>query len=118
MKDSISIKGKTINIETTRRAEKALQQRNTPLLAEMQLYFSCMVVKNVVFKEDNIENTVAVSDSLHVDFRPVSRATCQFDQILETPKTDMDVAHLENYVPKWLKIDYKRGDWVGEFGYE
>ena len=118
MKDSISIKGKMVNIETTRRAEKALQKRNAPLLAEMQLYFSCMVVKSVVFKETDFKNTVAVSDSLHVDFRPVMRATCEFDQILETPKTDMEVAHLENYVPKWLKIDYKRGDWIGEFGYE
>ncbi|MBE9515413.1 MAG: hypothetical protein IME93_00395 [Proteobacteria bacterium] len=117
MKESVNIEGKPVSIETTRRAAHELQQRKTPLLAEMQLYFSCMIVKTVIFKEDGFDNMIAVSDSLHINFRPVVRGTCEFDKILEVPKIDMEVVHIENFVPKWLKIDYKRGDWVGEFGY-
>ena len=39
-KDSIDIRGKKMAIMYSKRAEKALQQRNNPLIAELQLYFT------------------------------------------------------------------------------
>ena len=42
-KDSIDIRGKKMAIMYSRRAEKALQKRSKPLIAELQLYFTCVV---------------------------------------------------------------------------
>lgn len=119
MNTTVEIQGKPLVIETSTRAQQALRDRNRPLLAEMQLYFSCMIVKHVCFTDmDNVHgNSIKVADMLAVRFRPVMRETCTFDKILQTPKTDMDVPHPENFVPKWLKIDYTRDGWTGEFGY-
>lgn len=48
---SIEINGRTVAIELSRAAIKALAQRSTPLLAEMELYFSCLIRKVVRFHE-------------------------------------------------------------------
>jgi hypothetical protein len=31
--------------------------------------------------------------------------------------TDFPITEPERYVPHWLKLDYKGGQWYGEFGY-
>ena len=31
--------------------------------------------------------------------------------------TDFPIAKPEAYVPHWLRIDYRKGQWQGEFGY-
>lgn len=118
MNETIEFQGKPLTIETTRRAQQALADRTVPLLAEMQLYFSCMIVKQVYFHdEDDSANSTRVNNALAIRFRPVMRETCSFDKILETPKSDLAIAHAENFVPKWLKIDFTDKGWSGQFGY-
>jgi hypothetical protein len=33
------------------------------------------------------------------------------------PVTDFPIANPRPYVPRWLTIDYRKGQWLGEFGY-
>ena len=51
MSIEITISGKPLQIELSPAASLAMQQRVTPLLAEMELYFSCLVRKKVRFYE-------------------------------------------------------------------
>jgi len=50
-KDSIDIRGKKMAIAYSKRAKQALEKRDSSLIAELQLYFTCVVQKRVVFHE-------------------------------------------------------------------
>ena len=48
---NITYLGKQIEIRMTPAAGRALAQRSVPLLAEMELLFSCLIRKRVLFSE-------------------------------------------------------------------
>jgi len=120
MKLSTNIDNKPLLIELTKAASKAIQERTTPLLAEMELYFSCLVRKKVRFYEEkNKEESVIVNENLKVRFRPVMTQSCNISDMEgdAPPVTDFPIKNAAAYVPRWLRIDYKKGEWRGEFGY-
>ena len=118
MKNIIEIDGKKINISLSTAAQNELDQRSTPLLAEMELYFSCLIRKAVRFHESMGENDVAVTDKLAIRFRPVMTQKCEVPADGSAPPlTDFPIQNAERYIPHWLKIDFKKGKWSGEFGY-
>lgn len=125
---SIEIDGRPVAVELSKTAIKALAKRSTPLLAEMELYFSCLIRKQVRFRdaltsnensdEDTI-STVTLSDQLQVCFRPVMTRVCGKDyEGDEPPLTDFPIVNGRAYVPRWLRIDYRKKQWQGEFGFE
>ena len=98
-------------------AEKAMQNMQAPLTAEMELYFSCLLRKKVRFYADRAEGQI-LGGQLHIAFRPVMTAVCGNDYIGdEPPVTDFPIVKPAPYVPKWLKLDFSHGQWQGEFGY-
>jgi len=114
----IDFQGKPIALTISPAAEKALAQRNKPLLAEMELYFSCLIRKAVRFREEVDHDSVPVNESLALRFRPVMTQHCGTDYSGdEPPLTDFPITEAERYIPHWLTIDYRRGEWHGEFGY-
>jgi hypothetical protein len=123
LQQSVEIDGRTVAIELSKAASKALTARTTPLLVEMELYFSCLIRKQVRFRdtvEDNSDNlTVKLNDLLHIRFRPVMTRVCGNDyEGDEPPLTDFPIAKTRPYVPRWLHIDYRKDQWQGEFGYD
>jgi hypothetical protein len=120
MQTTIDIEGKPVNIKTSAAADRALNRRGRPLLAEMELYFSCLVRKQVRFHDaGSYDNEVSVGEVLSVRFRPVMTAKCGIDyEGDEPPLADFPIVKTRPYVPNWLRIDYKGGEWVGEFGYK
>ena len=48
---NITLHDKSLEIRLTRAAQKALAVRDTPLVAEMELLFSCLLRKRVYFGE-------------------------------------------------------------------
>lgn len=113
-----SILDKRVEIRLSRRAERALAERSSPLMAEMELLFSCLIRKRVRFGETGGQEAVPVSDRLSVSFRPVMTKACTLADIEgETPLADFPIADPGPYVPRWLAIDYRRGEWSGQFGY-
>jgi hypothetical protein len=123
LKQSVEIDGRTVAIELSKAASKALAARTTPLLVEMELYFSCLIRKQVRFRDataDNSDNqTVKLNDLLHIRFRPVMTRVCGKDyEGDEPPLTDFPIAKTRPYVPRWLHIDYRKDLWQGEFGYD
>ena len=122
------ISSKTVHIEISDRAIQALQKRQSPLIIEMELYFSCLIRKALRFKDvasidqaanrDNNANTVRVTDNLFLSFRPVMTEVCKVTPgVAAPPVTDFPIAKIAPYVPKWVNVDYQQSGWSGEFGY-
>jgi len=113
----ITLHDKSLEVRLTAAAQKALARRDTPLVAEMELLFSCLLRKRVHFGEA-AELAVPVNDRLAVRFKPVMTRRCSVAEGGAAPPAEC--FPLENprpYVPNWLAIDYRRGKWGGEFGY-
>lgn len=118
MMASIEILGKSVRVEWSEAAEKALNKLTTPLLVEMELLFSCLIRKAVRFRQDSqSDNFVFVTPQLKVGFRPVMTKACRISDLggAETPLADFPIKKPSAFVPKHLFIDYRRGKWSGEF---
>jgi len=113
----ITLHDKTLEIRLSAAAQKALARRATPLVAEMELLFSCLLRKRVYFG-DALDDTTPAGELLAVRFKPIMTRKCSVAEGGAAPPSER--FPLENprpYVPNWLSIDYRRGEWVGNFGY-
>jgi hypothetical protein len=118
MEKSVQLYGKTTAVRLTASAERALERRKTPLYAEVQLIFGCMIAKRVWFREEPVDNAAEVTSMLKIWFRPARYAkTCSFDEIddgAEASDYPM-VADPKGFVPDLVTIDYQGGKWKGDF---
>ena len=91
----------------------------TSLYIEMELYFSCLIRKRVyVSTLPRDADYVSAGERLYIGFRPVMTQKCGMDYAGdEPPVTDFPLAEPERFTPGWLSLDYKNGQWQGEFGY-
>lgn len=121
MKRVVSLYGKTLQIELSAAAQRALAERSGPLLAEIHLIFGCMIVKRVRFRDALAGVAVPVTDKLFVHFRPVRyQKSCRLSDIDadENPEDFPLVAERRCYVPDHLVIDFRAGGWRGDFTYD
>lgn len=118
MNKVVRIKTKDIKVSITDKAERELNKRNAPLYAEMELYFSCLIRMKVRFYEQEMQSEhFVVSDKLMISFRPVMTARCDTHyEGNEPPLTDFPIQKADAFIPKWLDIDFKNGNWTGAFG--
>ena len=120
MKQTVKILGRSVVVELSKAAEKHLNDRKHHLCLEMELYFSCMIRKQVNVRAA-IDNgmSVFVNDKLEIGFRPVMTKSCSVSACdgNSPPLSDFPIKNAERYIPHWLKVDFKRGSWLGEFGY-
>lgn len=120
MNIDIRYEGRPLTLHLTRAAEAALARRTTPLVAEMELYFSCFIRKRVRFHTVvRNDRSVVAAENLFVGFRPVMTEQCHIDATTadEAALTEFPIVKPSAYVPRWLRIDYRQGGWIGEFGY-
>lgn len=111
---------KNLRVEWTDRANRVLRTRSEPLIIEMQLYFSCVLKKRVLFHQTSELETTDVGSSMKIAFRPIQAAACDPEEfaknypvgrVLETPAAT-------KMIPSRLRIDFRKGQWEGEFGYK
>ena len=121
---SVEMMGKKIQIDMSRRAERELGNRVEPLFIEMELYFSCLLRKEIRIYETrreqlNEEFSTQLSDLLQISFSPVMTKSCSVSSCEgdKPPLSDFPIEKPQSYVPKWLKLDFKKGVWCGDFGY-
>ena len=114
----VELNGKTVEVHLTRRATNALARLATPLVAEMELYFGCLIRMRVVFREHQDDPPVhRVTDVLGIRFRPVMTQSCRLaPDGAAPPTTDFPLVEPQRFVPRWLTIDHRGGQWRGEFG--
>ena len=115
-----TLEGKPFRVTLSDAAQRALAQRSTPLIAEMELYFSCLLRLRVRFYErDEGASATPINAQLSVRFRPVMSRRCDLQEVKgKSPLDDFPIVKRAPYVPHWLRLDYKKGQWVGEFGYK
>jgi len=118
MDKQIELLGKKVTVSLSTAAVTALSHRDKSLVAEIELYFSCLIRKKVRFRENLDGEFVNVTDQLSVRFRPVMTAVCGTDYDGdEPPLTDFPIKKPESFLPHWLKIDFNKDEWLGEFGF-
>jgi len=113
----ITLRDNPLKVSWTHRAEHALELRDKPLIAEMQLYFSCMVKKRVLFHNETEFNTVAVNEKLQVLFRLVQSQKCSPEEFAQNHpvKQEFKTSRALKMKPKSLEIDFKNGHWIGSY---
>jgi hypothetical protein len=114
---NVTLYEKQIEVRLTAAAARALTLRTRPLVAEMELLFSCLLRKRVYFGE-SMDETTPVNDQLSVRFKPIMTRRCSVSEGGATPPSEgFPLENPRPFVPGWLAIDYRRGEWVGQFGY-
>jgi len=115
---TVSVRDAEVGVEWTHRAEREMEKRDTPLVVEMQLMFSCVVKKRTIFHESCDLDTVEVNDKLKVAFRAVEPTSCDPVEFATNypVKREFDSTASLKIRPKHLRIDYVNGKWTGEFG--
>lgn len=64
------------------------------------------------------DGTTRINEQLAVRFRPVVSQRCDLHEAEgKPPLTDAPLARRAPFVPHWLKLDFSKGEWVGEFGH-
>ena len=123
-KHNVEMLGKQIQVEIGKHAERQLSNRTTPLFVEMELYFSCLLRKEIRIRETlrerlDEEFSAQFSELLHISFRPVMTKSCSVSSCAgeKPPLSDFPIQRPQSYIPKWLKLDFKKGEWCGDFGY-
>ena len=109
---------RNVEIVFTKKAQKMLQKRPMPLFIDMELFFSCLIRKRVLFSDEIPERAVRISNNVYIGFHPVMTKSCDMDSFVGKPAlTDFPIKKPDGFIPHWLKVDYKKGQWTGEFGY-
>jgi len=111
---------RNVLVELSASAESALAGRQSPLVAEMELYFSCLIRKQVRFPEVVHPDAMCApaSGGLAVCFRPVMTRACSMREVSGKPELEaFPIAKPQAFIPHWLKLDFQNNHWVGEFGY-
>ena len=116
-----TLRGQPVRVHWTRRAQAALDRRKDPLWVEMQLYFSCVVKKRVLFHEtaDTGEYT-RVTAALNLRASAVESDACSPEVFAAhyPARRELDTAAALRMVPRHLWLDHRHGDWVGEMSFD
>lgn len=109
---TINVSGKAIDVFCSARANQALARRERPLVAELELAFACMARKQVRFHDTPREgDVIGVTERLGLLITAVVPSGCGVADAKTAAK-----ATARNFVPRWVRIDHAKGEWVGEYG--
>ena len=119
MDQIITRQQKSLQLRVSKSAQAALDRRQSPLLLELELYFSCLVRKRVHVRDYLDGDVINLNDKLSVRFRPVVTQQCAMRDVERDnpPVMDMPAVNPQRYFPHWLTLDFRRGKWIAEFGY-
>ena len=135
MQKQITIHTKHLNIQLSQNAVRQSQALTSRLIVEIQVYFSCLLGKRLVFyseqpvegtwllEADEFENIFdeaqQISDNLYLRFNTVMTKSCPVsDYIGPPPVSDFKIRNQKPYVPDWLSIDYNDNLWSGQYGWK
>jgi hypothetical protein len=115
----VQINRRPLELRWTERAERELDSRGQVLIVELQLYFSCVVKKRVLFHQRANFATTPVDDRLEIAFHAIASAVCDPNEFaLNHPAgRDLSPGPAARMVPRIVDIDYRAGHWEGQFRY-
>ncbi|VAW97654.1 hypothetical protein MNBD_GAMMA21-2167 [hydrothermal vent metagenome] len=114
---SSDFRDKRVEVKWTQRANKALSSRTSLLTIEMQIYFSCVVKKRVLFHDESDLDAVTINDKLRIISRAVQSGSCDAVEFAKNfpIKHELTATSAKKMLPSLLCIDYKNQQWVGDF---
>ena len=116
LRTQIELQGRPMLVRWTRRADR--QMRRVPAVtAELQLYFTCVVQKRVVFHPRMLPEATAVNQQLAVVFRTVQSPACDPVEFAahHPVQRQLTAAGAQRMRPRALRIDFRAGQWCGAF---
>lgn len=117
---TVQLGHRDVRLQLSRAAEDALARRHEPLIAEMELYFSCLIRKRVRFPEQPHADALCatVSNDLVICFRPVMTRACSIQEAAGKPELDaFPIRRPDAFIPKSLSLDFRHDTWSGEYGF-
>jgi len=113
----VPMRGGELTVRWTGRAERALRARGEPLPVEMQLYFACVLMKRVLFPDQHPEDGVEVDGRFLVSLHTVESDRCDPVTFAEEHpgRRNLNSAGAGRMRAKELLLDYRKGEWRGEF---
>ena len=117
---TLRINQREVEVSWTNRAERELQRCEQGLVVELQLYFSCVVKKRVLFHRHSVQfDSVAVNDKMALAFQPIASAACDPLEFATSypPGKNLSAGRAARMVPRVVEIDYRQGNWEGQFLY-
>lgn len=117
MEWQLRLMGRDLKVTLTASARRTLEARATPLHVEMELYFSCLIRKRLRFDVPQRGEVALLGEALSIGFRPVMGRVCSLDAHDPDDLADLPTGEPQRFMPRWLKLDCRRGQWQGEFGY-
>jgi len=134
MQTSLNFHGRAVRVMLTPAAEQRAKALDERVLLEVQIYFSCVLVKRVAIYSDTpqegawqlesaefdalLAKAQPLTERLYVRFNTVMTKICPVgDYLGPPPVSDFKIAREEAYVPRWLRVDYRDGRWYGDYGW-
>ncbi len=116
---AVRINAHDVELRWTTRADRSLRARREPLVVELQLYFSCVVQKRVLFHADYAGASVEVMPGLKIAFHPLASAACEPVEFAAShpPGRDLSDGKAARMVPRRVDIDFRNEAWEGQFYY-
>jgi hypothetical protein len=118
---TVRLFGRVLEAETTARALHAQIDAVGPWVAEMELYFSCLVRKRLRFlplgeTASTARRLARLTERLYLAFRPLVTPQCRLDP-LNAEAPPLMTMPVKDAAAHWVRIDYRSGQWLGDFGY-
>lgn len=134
MQKQLSFHDKAIDINLSGRGIAQSFKLNSPLIIEIQIYFSCLLGKRLAFYTEKkldgawrvepelfatmLSESQQLTDNIYIRFNTVMTKACPVsDYIGPPPVTDFSIKNQKPYVPSWLNIDFIDEFWSGDYGW-
>jgi len=110
-----------IRVVTSKAADRQLSRLANPLDVQMELLFSCVIRKRVLFRIPEGVKTYPMAgadERINLCFRPVMTKVCLVSEVEDVPDLeDFPIQRIEAFIPRWLRLDFRAGSWHGDFGW-
>ena len=116
---TVRINQREVEVKWTARADRELRRLDQGLVVELQLYFSCVVKKRVLFHTGSGIDAVPVNDRLGLTFQSIASAVCDPREFADSyPEgKNLSSGRAARMVPRTVELDFRRGGWEGQFYY-
>ena len=116
----VTLGEKNVEVNWTDRAGEELKHRQKPLTIEIQLYFSCVVKKRVLFHDQaDFEPAVTINDKLKLCYRAIQSDSCDPETFARDypGSRKLESKAARNMQPSRVNIDFSKGKWSGDFDF-
>ena len=116
---TVRINQREVEVKWTARAERELRRLDQGLVVELQLYFSCVIKKRVLFHAASGIDAIRVADRLGLTFQPIASAVCDPHEFASSYPQGKNLSggRAARMVPRTVEIDFRQGGWEGQFYY-